>query len=281
MRRGILILLLLPLSALFAVDVLEDIIYPAQSLKGAPYSYGAAGPRAFDCSGLIYYLYKPILPTVPRSSKALQGFGTPVGRENLRPGDLLLFATAGPNAGVSHVAVYIGGNSVIHAISNGPETGVVVSSIDSGYWRRTFHSARRVLAVPESLAREESADILYERGRYTGSIKNGEPSGDGVMYLNNGDVYKGEFRAGVFHGEGSYTWADGTSFTGTFRNGEMINPPAKAAEEPNYLLAEDSPWEEWDGEVYGDYREWRVDEQSAFEAFKARDKAGAAGTLSP
>ncbi len=255
---------------LYALDVVADIIEPAQALKGAPYVYGNQGPRSFDCSGLVYYLYKPFLATIPRSSRDYPRYGSAVSMENLKPGDLLLFATTGSPGRVSHVAIYIGQNSVIHAVSNGPQTGVIVSSIDSGYWKRKFHSARRVFdfSVPTE------ATVEYERGRYTGPLKDGEPSGTGRMELNNGDLYIGGFSEGLFHGQGTYTWKNGNTYTGEFRKGEIVEKNTLPADEETYMEEQDNPWNDWDGEVYGDYREWRSREESAFEAFKERDKAG-------
>ena len=273
---GLLIFSLSP-GMLSAVDVLSSIINPAQDLKGAPYVYGNEGPRSFDCSGLIYFLYKPLLPTIPRSSRDYLHYGKGVSINELKPGDLLLFATTGDPGRVSHVAIYIGQDSVIHAVSNGPQTGVIVSSINSGYWQRKFHSARRVFDFPVSSASgSTSVTVDYERGRYTGPLKEGEPAGQGRMVLNNGDTYEGEFRDGLFHGQGTYSWKDGKSYTGRFINGEMAASVKAPAEEPTYMEKQDNPWNDWDGEVYGDYTEWRNREQSAFEAFKARDKAGSA-----
>jgi hypothetical protein len=280
LQRSIPLLLIFlgALSPAAAVDVMGDIVAPAQSLKGAPYVYGNAGPRTFDCSGLVYYLYRPLVPDIPRSSRDYRFYGEAVSREALQPGDLLLFATAGGADRISHVAIYIGQRSVIHAVSNGPQTGVIVSSIDSGYWRRTFHSARRVLPLPTAPA-TQTVTVDYERGRYTGPILSGEPNGRGRMILNNGDRYEGEFKEGLFHGEGVYTWADGREYRGEFRNGEMLDPPQTPGKSETYLEEQDSPWEDWDGKVYGDFAEWREAEESAFEAFKRRDQQGTADTL--
>ena len=281
-RSLVLILLILLTGALqvFALDVHEKIISPAQRLKGSPYSFGNEGPRAFDCSGLVYYLYKPHLPSIPRSSRDYRHYGSPVGREDLLPGDLLLFATTGNRGIVSHVAIYIGQESVIHAVSNGPETGVIVSRIDSGYWRRTFHSARRVFDASLQSTDREQTSIEFERGLYTGPLKNGEPSGKGSMRLKNGDTYQGEFQDGLFHGQGTYTWSGGNSYTGRFEKGEIVETEKPGGRSETYLEKKDSPWETWDGEVYGDFKEWREQEKSAFEDFKARDKAGTAGNMS-
>lgn len=265
----------LPASAL---DVMSTIIEPAQALRGSPYIYGKAGPGSFDCSGLVYYIYRALLPDIPRSSRDYRSYGAPVSRDQLKPGDLLLFATAGGADRISHVAIYIGQRSVIHAVSNGPQTGVIVSSIESGYWRRTFHSARRVLPL-ESRPEPQIVTVDYERGRYTGPIQGGEPNGRGTMRLNNGDRYEGEFKEGLFHGRGTYIWSDGGRYTGEFRNGEMVDPPQETGKSETYLEEEDSPWEDWDGKVYGDFAEWREAEESAFEAFKREQQQGAAGTL--
>ncbi|WP_319559180.1 NlpC/P60 family protein [Marispirochaeta sp.] len=264
----------------YGLDVHEEIIYPAQRLKGAPYSFGNEGPRAFDCSGLVYYLYKPHLPSIPRTSRDYSRYGSQVGINELLPGDLLLFATTNNRGIVSHVAIYIGQKSVIHAVSNGPETGVIVSRVDSGYWRRTFHSARRVFDTATQSTQKEQTSIEFERGLYTGPLKDGEPSGTGTMRLKNGDTYQGEFRDGLFHGQGTYTWSSGKSYTGRFEKGEIVETEKTAGKPETYMEEKDSPWDSWDGEVYGDFREWREQEQSAFEAFKARDREGTAGKMS-
>lgn len=265
-----------------AVDVFEDIIRPAEALTGSPYRYGAAGPNQFDCSGLVYYLYRPLLPSIPRSSRDFSSFGTPVDRNSLKPGDLVLFATTGGPGTVSHIAIYIGQESVVHAVSNGPQTGVIVSSLESGYWNRTYHSARRVLARETVAPERGETTIVYDKGRYTGPIAEGEPSGSGVMYLNNGDVYRGQFENGTFNGRGTYTWRNGGSYSGEFVDGKIEGGIASSdapPDEETYLESADSPWDDWDGEVYGDYREWRSREEEAFEAFKERDKAGSRSTL--
>jgi len=61
--------------------------------------------------------------------------------DNLKPGDLVFFAgTAGP--GISHVAIYIGGGQVVHAMT--PSYGVQISNIFSSYWVNHFYGGVRV-----------------------------------------------------------------------------------------------------------------------------------------
>lgn len=100
---------------------------------GSPYRWGAAGPRAFDCSGLVYWAYKQQGMTLPRSSRAMSGVGTPVSKANLRPGDLVFFYRP-----VSHVAIYIGKGMVVHASTAGKP--VKTARLDS----MPFSGARRL-----------------------------------------------------------------------------------------------------------------------------------------
>ena len=100
---------------------------------GAPYRWGATGPNAFDCSGLVNWAYKSAGVSLPRTSRALSKVGTPVAKADLRPGDLVFFYRP-----VSHVGIYVGNGKIVHASSR--QTPVKVS--DMG--RMTFNSARRV-----------------------------------------------------------------------------------------------------------------------------------------
>ena len=100
---------------------------------GSPYRYGAAGPNAFDCSGLVNWAYKGSGKSLPRSSSALSRIGTPVSKSALQPGDLVFFYKP-----VSHVGIYVGNGKIVHASNR--KSPVKVS--DMG--RMKFNSARRV-----------------------------------------------------------------------------------------------------------------------------------------
>ena len=58
---------------------------------GKPYRWGAVGPNAFDCSGLVKWSFGQAGRSLPRTSRAQAGAGTPVSRANLQPGDLVFF----------------------------------------------------------------------------------------------------------------------------------------------------------------------------------------------
>ena len=101
----------------------SGVVGVAMSKLGTPYVWGAAGPSAFDCSGLVTWAFAQIGVSVPHSSYALASMGTPVSRDQLQPGDLVFFD------GNGHVGIYIGGGRFIHA----PHTGDVVRIADLAY----------------------------------------------------------------------------------------------------------------------------------------------------
>lgn len=105
----------------------------ALSKIGSPYRWGAAGPNAFDCSGLVSWAFKNNGISLPRTSRAMSTVGTPVARADLRPGDLVFFYRP-----VSHVGIYIGAGKIVHASTS--RSPVKISDIS----RMPFHSARRV-----------------------------------------------------------------------------------------------------------------------------------------
>jgi cell wall-associated NlpC family hydrolase len=84
----------------------EHAMNVAVAQKGSPYSYGAAGPSAFDCSGLVFYSYRRAgFSHIPRTSGAQAHFAKRIPRSAMKRGDLMFFYDGG---GVYHVGVYAG-----------------------------------------------------------------------------------------------------------------------------------------------------------------------------
>jgi cell wall-associated NlpC family hydrolase len=91
---------------------------------GDAYSYGAAGPNAFDCSGLTMMAWAQAGVGLPHSSGAQSGSGPHVSSGALKPGDLVFYYSP-----ISHVGIYIGNGLIVHAAN--PGAGVRVAGVFS------------------------------------------------------------------------------------------------------------------------------------------------------
>jgi cell wall-associated NlpC family hydrolase len=91
---------------------------------GDSYVYGAAGPSAFDCSGLTMMSWAQAGVGLPHSSSAQFGSGPHVSSDALQPGDLVFYYSP-----ISHVGIYIGNGLIVHAAN--PGTGVRVAGVFS------------------------------------------------------------------------------------------------------------------------------------------------------
>ncbi|KAA0935499.1 C40 family peptidase [Streptomyces apricus] len=101
---------------------------------GSPYVWGATGPDAFDCSGLMQAAYRSAGIELPRTTYAQIDAGRRVSRSELRPGDLVFFYS-----GISHVGMYVGNGQMVHAPN--PSAPVRVAPIDE----MPFAGATRVV----------------------------------------------------------------------------------------------------------------------------------------
>lgn len=112
----------------------QTAVNTAMAQIGDPYVWGAAGPNAFDCSGLVQYAYAAAGISLPHSSRMQSQLGTPVSRDQLRPGDLVFFYSP-----VSHVGIYTGNGQMVHASTAG--VPVKTASLDS---MGSYNTARRI-----------------------------------------------------------------------------------------------------------------------------------------
>jgi cell wall-associated NlpC family hydrolase len=101
---------------------------------GDAYVWGAGGPDAFDCSGLMQYAYSAAGVSLPHSSRSQSQMGSPVSVGALQPGDLLFYYSP-----TSHVAMYVGNGKMVHASTSSKPVMVVDFDSMSG-----FTHARRV-----------------------------------------------------------------------------------------------------------------------------------------
>lgn len=128
-------------SGLVSRDVGINIANTAKKYVGSPYAYGGNSPKGFDCSGFTCYVYKQYGIDLPRSSSSQAGIGTKVNKGDLQVGDLLIFSNT-YKSGPSHSGVYIGNNKFVHASTS--KKGVIVSDLNSNYYRKHFSYGRRV-----------------------------------------------------------------------------------------------------------------------------------------
>ena len=112
-------------SAQVAVDT-------AKAQLGKPYSWGAAGPGSFDCSGLTMYAWAAAGVGLPHSSRAQYAALPHVPMDAIAPGDLLFYGSP-----IHHVGIYVGGGQYVHA----PQSGDVVKT--SSIYRSDFAGAAR------------------------------------------------------------------------------------------------------------------------------------------
>jgi len=143
-----------------AKEYRENLIKEAKKYIGCPYTYGATGPDEFDCSGLIYYVAREANGTqLPRTCKALYSKAKIVADTEKEPGDLLFFKTTDSGT-ISHVGIYIGNNQFISALSDGPNTGVILSSLKEAYWKPRYMGVGQIYKsgkiTEEELTTEET-----------------------------------------------------------------------------------------------------------------------------
>ena len=126
-----------------SIDKAQAVVDLATKQLGKPYLWGAEGPDSFDCSGLIYYVYKNAAKiNLPRTSTEQSSVGTTISISNLKPGDLIFSSTDGSGR-VNHVGIYVGNDEMIHS----PKAGDVVKkvNINTSYWKESYIVSKRVL----------------------------------------------------------------------------------------------------------------------------------------
>ncbi len=152
----------------------EALIAEAKKYIGSPYAAGGVGPESFDCSGFIYFIArKSAKVQLPRSSHAIYRFVEHISDDEIEAGDLLFFS-ASSSGRMTHVGLYIGEGKMIHAASDGPKTGVIVSSLDEHYWKTYYVGAGRFVPSAKSAAGGKTSNGSDKQK--TGAPSSGENS---------------------------------------------------------------------------------------------------------
>jgi hypothetical protein len=121
----------------------NELVKSAGSFLGVPYLWGGTSAEAgFDCSGLTMTVYQLNGIDLPRTSGEQFGTGEKVDKDELLKGDLVFFATGKANK-VSHVGVYTGNGSFIHAPGKGKK--IRSDSLSNGYYHKRYLGGRSYL----------------------------------------------------------------------------------------------------------------------------------------
>lgn len=138
----------------------QAVVDLAKQQLGKPYVWGATGPRSFDCSGLVQYVFSRAAGiNLPRVTTQQEENGFQVSLNALKPGDLLFW---GNHGSTYHVAIYIGDNNFIQASQ--PGDVVRITNLQSYY----PNFAKRILSTdpdfPMKPIDESVAVIKYDPG---------------------------------------------------------------------------------------------------------------------
>lgn len=122
------------------------VIHSGEQLLGVPYVWGGSSTRGFDCSGFVQYVFREHGVELPRTSRQMARAGRSLRARvsELSEGDLMLF-TDDRTGGIGHVAIYAGGNRILHSSSSGH--GVRYDDLSGSrgrYFLDHFVAARRV-----------------------------------------------------------------------------------------------------------------------------------------
>ena len=137
-------------------DGASDMVLTAMNFLGVPYRRGGTNEATgFDCSGFTRHIFEMSLGLVlpRRADEQANAAGLmKVGREDLRPGDLVFFNTM--RRTFSHVGIYVGDGKFIHS----PATGgsVRVDDMRYAYWNQRFNGARRAGPAIELMPHAEA-----------------------------------------------------------------------------------------------------------------------------
>ena len=119
----------------------DRLIQYAKSYVGTPYRYGGTDRNGIDCSGLVVRVFQDLYNQIlPHKSSLLYQKGLPISTRGLEVGDLVFFRQD-KRTGISHVGIYLGKGSFIHATRS---RGVMVSHLNERYHRTRYMGARRI-----------------------------------------------------------------------------------------------------------------------------------------
>lgn len=131
------------------VDGVTELKKTAFGYIGTRYRFGGTTRKGLDCSSFVQHVFRELDVDLPRTAREQFHVGNPVASGDLQKGDLLFFHTYARFP--SHVGIYLGNNRMIHASSR--DRRVVISTIDTPYYRSRFIGAKRIGRVNPDILR--------------------------------------------------------------------------------------------------------------------------------
>jgi len=136
----------------FTKDNVELLKAKAYGFLGTRYRFGGTSKNGLDCSAFVQQVFDEMEVSLPRTAREQFEHGEVVARGDMQKGDLVFFTTYASFP--SHVGIYLGNNRMIHASSR--EHRVVISSLDTPYYRARFIGAKRIPKIsPEGINLDE------------------------------------------------------------------------------------------------------------------------------
>ncbi len=130
-------------NAELKVDSIKELKKSAYGFLGTRYRFGGSSRSGIDCSSFVQHVFKELEVSLPRTAREQFEVGSAVAPGDLQKGDLIFFATYASYP--SHVGIYLGNNKMIHASSR--DRKVVISSLNTSYYRSRFLGAKRIAKV--------------------------------------------------------------------------------------------------------------------------------------
>jgi hypothetical protein len=151
------------------IDVDEarrEILEEAEGHLGTPYVWGGAEPvPGFDCSGFVQYVFASQGIELPRPSRVMAQVGAemPAVPDSLLPGDVMFFSRTGSPNNITHVGIYAGGGTMLHATGSGGGVAFDNLTTPRGQWfADRLVAAARVIGVPVMATRAAPIPITPE-----------------------------------------------------------------------------------------------------------------------
>jgi probable lipoprotein NlpC len=122
------------------------VIQTAKSYRGTPYRYGGTTRAGMDCSALVFHSYYSVGINLPRRSEDQSKWGQKINLNQVKPGDVLFFATGKKRNEVTHSGIVTeAGKEGVRFIHASTSLGVTEDYLSNAYWSKTFLFAKRIL----------------------------------------------------------------------------------------------------------------------------------------